>query len=383
MDCDVRSNPRAYKIEWFHDVSDFLKLIKNSVLQPQFSQGLRVQTTPEDGLRILAGGKSLVIQSIVRKYSGNYTCVGYNLEGEDVSNAIKLDVLCKHWFCDFWPNFGRKSCWISLKKKSLTFFGLQWPFWALKYLFFPLSSVIDKPECVKSETVTLGVVPKRDAEIMCRVHSLPAATHFRWTFNNSLGSNDVPVSKVIRHSKRADNGTHVSTLQYRAESDKDFGVVQCFASNSLGESPKPCIFAIIPAGIWFAPFPVLVWTTYVSPQVPLSHRRTVTFTITPSRAWLSLVARLGSVEATRTRSNGFTLKPGTGRRETCSRIWPEDYLISPSSMKLFLNKVNGSLTPSSSVFQGNQGKQGFEFKDLLLKQLWAKYRFCQTGNNSI
>ena len=34
----------------------------------------------------------------------------------------------------------------------------------------------------------------------------------------------------------------------RAESEKDFGVVHCWAGNMLGESSKPCIFTLIPAG---------------------------------------------------------------------------------------------------------------------------------------
>ena len=61
-------------------------------------QGIRIQSKRQEGhitARILAGGKSLVLQKIQRIHSGNYTCVAYNLEGEAVSNIVKIDVLCK------------------------------------------------------------------------------------------------------------------------------------------------------------------------------------------------------------------------------------------------------------------------------------------------
>ena len=59
-------------------------------------QSLRVEPSPQDGVRILAGGLSLVLQSISRKNSGNYSCIAYNLEGEDTSNTINIDVMCKY-----------------------------------------------------------------------------------------------------------------------------------------------------------------------------------------------------------------------------------------------------------------------------------------------
>jgi len=173
MDCEIRANPRVYKVEWSHN-------------------GMRVDSDPSSGVRILAGGKNLVIQGIQRRHTGNYTCTAFNLEGEDTSNAFVVTVMFK-------------------------------------------------PECVHEEPVTLGVVPKRDAEVLCRMRSLPIPTRFRWTFNNSYEANEVPSDKY------KSNGT-LSKLNYRAESEKDFGVVHCWAGNMLGESSKPCIFTLIPAG---------------------------------------------------------------------------------------------------------------------------------------
>lgn len=56
---------------------------------------MRVEPDPDNGVRILAGGKNLVLQGIQRKHNGNYTCTAYNLEGEDTSNAIAITVMCK------------------------------------------------------------------------------------------------------------------------------------------------------------------------------------------------------------------------------------------------------------------------------------------------
>ncbi len=73
------------------------------------------------------------------------------------------------------------------------------------------------------------------------MRALPIATHFRWTFNNSFEANEVTSGKFSY------NGTH-STLNYRAESNQDFGIVRCWAANHLGETQKPCVFTLIPAG---------------------------------------------------------------------------------------------------------------------------------------
>ena len=78
-------------------------------------------------------------------------------------------------------------------------------------------------------------------QVLCRMRSLPLPVSFRWTFNNSHEANDVPKTKY------SSNGT-LSKLNYRAESEKDFGVVHCWATNGLGESTKPCVFTLIPAG---------------------------------------------------------------------------------------------------------------------------------------
>ena len=89
-------------------------------------------------------------------------------------------------------------------------------------------------------------------QILCKMRALPAATLFRWTFNNSVQSNQIvtnqPENNLQTKTKNEKYPYYHSTLKYQAKTEKDFGEVRCFASNELGESDSPCIFTLIPAG---------------------------------------------------------------------------------------------------------------------------------------
>lgn len=47
---------------------------------------------------VIITDQSLVLQKVTRLSAGNYTCIGRNTEGEGVSEAFSLDVLCKFNF---------------------------------------------------------------------------------------------------------------------------------------------------------------------------------------------------------------------------------------------------------------------------------------------
>ena len=87
------------------------------------------------------------------------------------------------------------------------------------------------------------------------MRALPAATLFRWTFNNSVQSNQIvrnqPENNLQTKTKNDIYPYYHSTLKYQAKTEKDFGEVRCFASNELGESDSPCIFTLIPAGTFW------------------------------------------------------------------------------------------------------------------------------------
>ena len=81
--------------------------------------------------------------------------------------------------------------------------------------------------------------------------SLPLATSFRWSFNNSYendaNNNGNGISTSINRSRFQANGTH-SMLAYLADSEKDFGELRCWAQNEVGETDKPCVFTLMAAG---------------------------------------------------------------------------------------------------------------------------------------
>lgn len=39
-----------------------------------------------------------------------------------------------------------------------------------------------------------------------------------------------------------------SSLKYTPKSELDYGVVACWASNSVGNQKEPCLFHVVPAG---------------------------------------------------------------------------------------------------------------------------------------
>ena len=47
---------------------------------------------------VIISGSSLVLQRVTRKQSGNYSCVGSNIEGDTQSNTLELKVMCKYIF---------------------------------------------------------------------------------------------------------------------------------------------------------------------------------------------------------------------------------------------------------------------------------------------
>ncbi|XP_043500161.1 neural cell adhesion molecule 2-like [Polistes fuscatus] len=73
FECDVRANPKAYKLAWFKDGKE---LHQNAVA----------------GI-ILPGGNSLVLQSVTRSSAGEYSCMATNLEGKSTSRPVTLEIM--------------------------------------------------------------------------------------------------------------------------------------------------------------------------------------------------------------------------------------------------------------------------------------------------
>ncbi|KAF4525470.1 hypothetical protein B566_EDAN004882, partial [Ephemera danica] len=171
FDCRVRARPTAYKVEWRHN---------GRPLAHNASAG------------VIISNQSLVLQRVGRNSAGNYSCVGFNTEGDGESGAFFLDVLYA-------------------------------------------------PTCRTGQTRVHGVAKQERSRISCTVDANPPDVTFTWSFNNSADSVDLASTLVAR------TGTQ-SWLTYTPMTELDYGSLTCKAQNSVGKQHVPCVFHIIAAG---------------------------------------------------------------------------------------------------------------------------------------
>ncbi|XP_067006836.2 nephrin [Anabrus simplex] len=72
FECNIRANPKAYKLSWFHDGQE---------LHHNVTAGL------------ILSDQSLVLQGVTRHSAGDYTCLAANPEGKGSSNPVALRVM--------------------------------------------------------------------------------------------------------------------------------------------------------------------------------------------------------------------------------------------------------------------------------------------------
>ncbi|EDW63172.2 uncharacterized protein Dvir_GJ11152 [Drosophila virilis] len=171
FDCFVVAHPPVFRIEWRHNE---IPLVHN------ISQG------------VVISNYSLVLQGVTRDTAGNYTCVGFNAEGEGISVPFPLNILYA-------------------------------------------------PTCAQNQPKVYGVAKQEEAQIKCVVDANPHEVDFSWTFNNSAENVDVATNHIYRM------GT-TSILTYTPFTELDYGTLLCVATNKIGRQRVPCIFHIIAAG---------------------------------------------------------------------------------------------------------------------------------------
>ncbi|ALC45415.1 CG12950 [Drosophila busckii] len=171
FDCFVVAHPQVFRIEWRHN---------NQPLLHNISQG------------VIISNHSLVLQGVTRATAGNYSCVGFNAEGEGISESFALNILYA-------------------------------------------------PTCAQNQPKIYGVAKQEDAKIKCIVDANPFDVDFSWTFNNSAESIDVATNHISRL------GT-TSIVTYTPITELDYGTLLCVATNKIGRQRVPCVFHIIAAG---------------------------------------------------------------------------------------------------------------------------------------
>jgi hypothetical protein len=73
----------------------------------------------------------------------------------------------------------------------------------------------------------------------------PPVTAFAWTFRSSAKHMD---NETAVDRKRFDANGTASRLAYVADSERDLGVLSCYAENTVGKMSAPCVFNLVAAG---------------------------------------------------------------------------------------------------------------------------------------
>lgn len=117
------------------------------------------------------------------------------------------------------------------------------------YDFFFKSTVIQNclcsvaPVCRQGQQKVVGAAKQEAARISCEVDANPNDVHFTWKFNNSGESMEIPPSHFTIDRSR-------SLASYTPLTDQDYGTLLCWARNEFGEQKLPCVFHVVPAGMY-------------------------------------------------------------------------------------------------------------------------------------
>ncbi|XP_076043918.1 nephrin-like isoform X2 [Oratosquilla oratoria] len=138
--------------------------------------------------------ESLVLQNVTLDKSGWYQCRASNVEGDAQSNVVNITI---------------------------------------KYA----------PRCAVDPALR-GVGFFEHLNVTCVVDADPPNVSFTWTFNNSVRNEQ---GQDISSNRFSQDGLS-STLLYVPMTERDYGTLLCYASNSVGHQKVPCSFTVISAG---------------------------------------------------------------------------------------------------------------------------------------
>ncbi|ROT79085.1 hypothetical protein C7M84_002213 [Penaeus vannamei] len=99
----------------------------------------------------------------------------------------------------------------------------------------------DSPVCRENQMMYHGAARYEQVNIPCELDAHPPPISFRWTFNNSGESVDIPQNHIMVEGSRA-------TVSYTPNTELDYGTLLCWGSNSVGVQRHPCVFHVFPAG---------------------------------------------------------------------------------------------------------------------------------------
>ena len=99
---------------------------------------------------------------------------------------------------------------------------------------------LDSPVCAKNQVTKYSVAQLEDAEVTCSVDANPPNSTFKWAFNNTADTIDVP-----SHLYTVEDV--FSIITYTPNTALDYGTLLCYAQNKIGLQKEPCLYHIVPA----------------------------------------------------------------------------------------------------------------------------------------
>lgn len=93
--------------------------------------------------------------------------------------------------------------------------------------------------------IIIAASRSEDVNITCEMDALPDRLKFQWTHTNTVGENsELELDMYTTVGSK-------SFLRYHLRSEEDFGTLLCWAHNSIGAAERPCVYQLVPAGLFF------------------------------------------------------------------------------------------------------------------------------------
>ena len=97
-----------------------------------------------------------------------------------------------------------------------------------------------KPTCNFKTPRRIFLPLNTDAELKCQVESHPVPTNWWWILNNTHQLDKLSYKMFSKNLT-------VSVLRYTPLTDQDYGILNCWATNSQGRMKEPCTYDIAPS----------------------------------------------------------------------------------------------------------------------------------------
>lgn len=92
------------------------------------------------------------------------------------------------------------------------------------------------------QPIIIAASRSEDVNITCEMDALPENLRFHWAHTSAVGE-PVDLEPEIYTSQGSK-----SFLSYNLRGEEDFGMLLCWAQNSIGTVERPCVFQITAAG---------------------------------------------------------------------------------------------------------------------------------------